>query len=215
MRIQRYFVIVAFFLLLVGGAVVFLFTGNKNTLESARQTVETYCKVEFDGAWVEDRWAILKFSDERQEENRYREITDSAVFGLRPHYPFIVIASYAIHEVRVLSPVSATATVAYRRLAHSESATDRKWRLISEPAHDETVTLNLVFNEKKWWVFDPPVPRISKRFLLEYHEYEVERNSSRWEQELRDPAYNKEQKANVRASRDQATGALRVLKGLP
>ena len=179
MKRQKYFVIAALFLL-IAGSVAFVLVGNENTAQAARQTVETYCKVEFEGAWVEDRWAILKFSDSRKQENSYREITDSAVFGLQPPYPFIVIASYDIREVRVLSPTRASAHVTYRRLAHSESATGRKWRLIAEPAHDETVTLNLTFDKKKWWalrgqwwILDPPPPRISKQVLLEYYKGKI------------------------------------------
>ncbi len=214
MRLQKYVVTATFFLLLAGSASAVL-TGNESPAQAVRQAVETYCKLEFEGGWMEDRWEVTKFSNKRKAERKIGGPADASVFTLQNHYPFIVIASYDIREVRVLSPTHATAQVAYRRLAYSESATGREWHLIAEPAHDETVTLNLVFDKKKWWVLDPPAPRISKQRLLEHYEYRVKRNSSRWEQELNDPTYDEEQKANVRATRDQATGTVRILKDLP
>lgn len=57
--------------------------------------------------------------------------------------------------------------------------------------------------------------QLSKQMLIEAYEYKVKKDSPIWEQELNDPAYDDEQKANVRASRDRAVGTLRVLKKLP
>lgn len=205
---------VAFFLLTVSSAAV-ANTGNVNPAQAARQTVETYCQVEFKGGWMEDRWKVTQFGDKRKAERKIGGPADASVFTLQNHYPFIVIASYDIREVHVLSPVRATAQVAYRRLAHSESATGREWRLIAESAHDEIVTLNLIFDKHKWWVMDPPLPRVSKQVLINYYEHQVNEDSAMWEQKLNDPTYDEEQKANVRATRDQATGALRILKNLP
>lgn len=132
--------------------------------QAVHQAVETYCKIEFDGAWVEDRWAVIKFSDKRKDERKYRVVTDSAVFGLGKHYPFIVVTTYDIREVNLLKPTHAIAKVAYRRAAHSESKTGEGWYLVADCLDDDLVTLNLVFEKNKWWVLDPPPPKISKIF---------------------------------------------------
>lgn len=58
---------------------------------------------------------------------------------------------------------------------------------------------------------DPPPPRISKDFLLDYYEYIVKEYSAMLEEKLNDPTYDEVQKANVRANRDQATSTVRIL----
>ena len=213
MMLRQLFITAFLFLVLVNSASSSL-ADTKMTEKEIRKTIESYCMIEFKGAWVEDRWALIKFSAKRKAENKYRAITDSAVFGLK-HYPFIVVSSYEIIGVRLLDSVHGTANVVYRQLAHSVDESDGHWHLVAEPPHDETVTLNLVFDKNQWWVLDPPPSRISKGVLIEYYEYQVKKYSSIWEQKLNDPTYNDRQKANVRANRDQATGALQILKSLP
>ena len=173
--------------LLLASIVTTVHAVNENTINAARQTVEAYSKIEFEGAWVEDRWAMIKFSPKRKEENKYRVVTDSSVYQLGKHYPFIVIDSYDIQEIRVLSPARATAKVSYRRIAHSVSNVGRGWHLVADPKDNDLVTLNLVFEKNKWWVLDPPPPRISKEVLLEYYEYKIKHleveNDPRWQNE--------------------------------
>jgi hypothetical protein len=91
------------------------------------------------------------------------------VFELGNHYPFIVVTSYDIREVSLLNPTHATAKVAYNRVAHSESKTGRDWYLVADRLDDDLVTLNLVLEKNKWFVLDPPSPRISKDMLIGYY----------------------------------------------
>jgi len=174
MMLRRCIVTAVFFLLFAGNASSVL--ADDEMAKAVKQTVETYCKIEYDGAWVEDRWAIVKLSPKREKAERiYRDITDTAVFGLQ-HYPFIVITSYDIREVSLLNPTHATAKVAYNRIAHSVSNTGKDWRhwhLVADQLDNDLVTLNLVYEKNKWWVLDPPPPRISKDRLIEYYEYEI------------------------------------------
>lgn len=210
MMLRRYYIAAMLFLLSVSSAATI--HAESMAQLAVHQAVETYCKIEFDGAWVEDRWAVIKLSEKRKADRIYQDFTDSSVFGLGNHYPFIVVTSYDIREVYLLNPTHATAKVVYKRVAHSESKTGKDWYLVADRLDDDLVTLNLVFEKKKWLVLDPPPPRISKDFLLEYYEYRVKEYSAMWEQKLSDPAYDEEQKANVRANRDQATGTVRILK---
>ena len=169
----RQHIVLSALLLLLASSISDVFAGGEGaTQAAARQTVESYCKIEFDGAWVPDRWAIIKFSPKRKAEREFWEILDSAVFQLES-YPFIVISTYDIQEVNLNNPDHATAKVVYSQVAHSVSNTGsdwRHWHLVAEPIHDETVTLNLIFDKSKWWVLDPPTPRISKQKLIDYYE---------------------------------------------
>lgn len=186
--LRKNIVISVFFLLFVSNASSV--PADDEMAKAVKQTVETYCKIEYDGAWVEDRWAIIKLNPKREKaERKYRDITDTAVFGLE-HYPFIVVTSYNIREVSLLNPTRATAKVSYRRVAHSvgNAGSDwRHWHLVADRLDDDLVTLDLVFEKNKWWVLDPPPPRISKDFLLEYYEYKIKHlkveNDPRWQNE--------------------------------
>lgn len=184
MMLRRYIVTAVFFLLFVGNVSPVL--ADDEMVKAVKQTVETYCKIEYDGAWVEDRWAIIKLNPKREKAERiYRDITENAVFQLE-HYPFIVVTSYDIREVHLLNPNHATAKVAYNRVAHSVSNTGKDWRdwhLVADHLDNDLVTLNLVFEKNKWFVLDPPPPRISKDMLIEYYEEllkEAAENTPRW-----------------------------------
>lgn len=198
--LRKGFAVTTLFLLFAGSASS-AFAGDESAVQAVHQAVENYCKIEFDGAWVEDRWAIIKLNPKREKvESKYRDITDTAVFGLE-HYPFIVVTSYDIREVSLLNPTRATASVAYRRVAHSVGNAGsywRRWHLVADRLDDDLVTLDLVFADDKWWVLDPPPPRISKDFLLEYYEYKINHlkveNDPRWQNER---------------------GIVKLLKGLP
>ena len=181
MMLRQYFLTATFLLFLVGNASSVL-ANNEEMVNAVHQTVESYCKIEFDGAWVPDRWSIIKFSPKRKAERKFSEILDSAVFQLE-HYPFIVVTSYDIRDVHLFSPVRATALVAYSRVAHSESEPVRGWHLVEDHKENDLVNLDLVFEKNKWYVLDPPLPRISRDWLINYYEElskEAAVNSARW-----------------------------------
>lgn len=237
MKLKKYFFAFAILLgvaviLLVLMATVFV---SKPTEQMARQAVENYAKIEFELGDPEKRQKIIKFSPRREAELR-KESPKEWVYVTFGYYDRIVVSSYTVGEIKVTG-TRATAELHYRRLAHAVGDADESWHLTAEPAHDETVTLNLVFDqgwrpptwsvpivtaarnfvftENQWWALDPPSPRISKQRLLESYEGKIKEYSSTWERELNDPNYSAKQKANVRASRDKATGNLRFLKSLP
>ena len=211
MMLHRNFVSITLLLIFVSAAVL---ADTADISLATRQAVASYCEADSSG-WVADRWSKIKFSSKRKAERKYREVTDSNVFELGDYYPFIVVADYNIRDVQVINSSQATAQVAYRRVARSEGKAGGGWHLVADRQDEEQVTLNLIFDKNQWWVLDPPPPRVSKEVLINYYEYRVNSNLSRWDQELIDPQYDEEQKANIRASRDQAVGALRILKSLP
>ena len=237
MKLKKYFIAAA----ILGGAVIILlmfmalaFTSSP-TEQLARLAVENYAKLEFELGDPEKRQKIIKFSPKREAELQ-KESPKEWIYVTFGYHDRVIVSSYKLGDIKV-SGARATAKLHYRRLAHAEGDTDDSWRLILEPTHDETVTLNLVFDkgwrpptwsvsyvtaawnfvftENQWWVLDPPSPRISKQKLLEYYEGKIKEYSSTWERELTDPGYSAKQKAKVRASRDKATGNLRFLKSLP
>lgn len=232
MRPQQYWIAAALFLLLTAGAAAVFLTGKGNTVQAARATVEAYCRNEFEGNEPETRERLVRFNPEREAEFLKRKHPWLAMYVEIPQQ--VVVSAYEVKDVRVDGNL-ATAVVAYRRLAHTENhyispyLRDKKdndlvtltlvfddgWRPSGTSVPFATAVWDFVFIPDQWRVLDPPAQRASKRVLLEYYEGKVKNNSSRWEQELNDPSYSEKQKANVRASRDHATGNLRLLKSLP
>jgi len=184
MMLRRYFIKAALCLLLVSSATVTL-ADDESLVQSARQAVESYCKIEFGGGWIEDRWDIIKFGSKRKAEEKIKINTDANVFEIE-YYPFIVITSYDIREVNLLNPTHATAKLSYDRVAYAVRNTGKDWRdwhLVADRLDDDLVTLNLVYEQKKWFVLDPPPPRISKDRLIGYYEEELKEaaeNTPRW-----------------------------------
>lgn len=204
----------------------------KPTEQLARLAVENYAKIEFELGDPERRQMVIKFSPKREAELR-KESQKEWVYVTFGYHDRIIVSSYKLGDIH-LNGMRATAKLHYRRLAHAEGNTDNSWKIVSEPAHDETVVLNLVFDkgwrpsnasfvstvrnflsEGQWWVLDPPSPRVSKQKMLAYYEAKIKEYSSTWKQDLSDPRYNEEQKKNVRLIRDMAVRNLRVLNSLP
>lgn len=230
MKTRRYWIAVALFLLLMVGAMAaIVLPGQGSTEQAARATVEAFCRNELGGSDPFMRERLVKFSPEVEAEFENSWMAMYVELGRQ-----VVVSSYAIKEVRVEGK-RATAVVAYQRLARTVNAHDD---YVADRKDNDLVTLNLVFDQgwrssrhrnvslltavweavftrDQWWVLDPPALRISKQALLEYYEEEVRRYSPIWKEELNSPKNDKEQKANIRARRDKATGNLRFLKSLP
>ena len=232
MRPQRYWIAAGLFLLLATTAAVFILTGKGNTVQAARETVEAFCRNEFEGGEPETHERLVRYSPAVEAEFQKSEHPWLAKHVTTP--PLVVVSAYEVKDVRVEGD-RATAVVAYRRLARSDNhyhrpyfpdrkdndlvtlnlVFDKGWRPSGANVSFVTAAWNAVFTKDQWWVLDPPAQRVSKRVVLEYYEEEVKRDFSMWEQKLNDPSYSEKQKANVRASRDRVTGNLRLLKSLP
>lgn len=175
---KQYFVTTVLFLLLVCRISLTL-AQDENQTQAVRQTVESYCKIEFDGQWVPARWAMIKYgrkfggSIEREYFKFYK-----GVFDLDDLEPFIVVTSYNIREIKMLSSKRATANIIYHRVAHSGGDFHEYWQgwyLVADPMDNDIVTLNLGFEKNNWYVLDPPPPRISKARLIEFYENKLKR----------------------------------------
>ena len=174
---------------------------------AVRNAVETYANVEYELGDPAKREKIIQFSP-KFEAKIQKDNPGEWVYVGFGYYDRIVVSSYKVGDIKI-EGLRATAQVIYRRLAHAEGDTDDTWHIIAEPPHDETVTLNLVFDKNQWWVLDPPPPRVSKKVLLEYYEATIKRlRENGW---LTQPNLSSNQKAAF----DKDVENLRILKSLP
>lgn len=230
MKLKKYFVTAAILLALTAILLTLVATvfAVKPTEGLARQAVETYARVEFELGDPEKREKIIKFSPERAEELK-KKSPEEWIYVTFGYFDRIVVASYKLDEVKVTG-TRATARLIYRRLAHADGDTDDTWRLIPEPAHDESVTLNLVFDKgwhssawsvsfltatlnsiftkNQWWVLDPPVPRISKQAMINYYS-----NQLKWYEDRKKEIGNLP--THQQDAYTQKSGILQTLRKLP
>lgn len=198
---MKYFVVTIFL-------VLFAFTSNvdaeehANRLLQARSTVEAYCQNEFSGNDPETRERLIKFSPKLVLQHKKEELdwTNIYVDSLEQ----VVVSSYKIGSINT-SGSHATAIVVFQRLAHKE-VTNNVSYIIEQP-HDETVTLNLIYDKNKWYVLDPPPPRISRDRLIEFYEGEIKWYADQLKE-------NGELPAHQQVARDKKLKILTILKRL-
>jgi len=131
--------------------------------------VQEYCDAEFKGA-QDIRMKVVKLNPKRaaSEKAATPERGDNA--GKVVNFssdPLVVVDSYVIRDVQV-SKDTAEATVAYRRLASTGGVSGRKY--VIDRKSSDIVKLSLSFDGSRWWITDPPLPRVSKWALIEYSE---------------------------------------------
>ena len=213
------------FLLLTAATAAAVLTGKGNTVQAARETVEAFCRNEFEGSEPETRERLVRFSPEVEAEFQKREHPWLSKHVTIP--PLVVVSAYEVKDVRVDGNL-ASAVVAYRRLARTENQyrnpyiSDKKdndlvtltlvfdegWRPSDRSVPFATVAWNFVFIRDQWRVLDPPVPRISKQTLLEYYESELKWYVDRKKEIGELPEHQQD-------AYDRKSGIFRFLKSLP
>jgi hypothetical protein len=135
--------------------------------DSPRELTEKFCRAEFIG--VEDiRLDIAKYS---RKQMLWEKKRDSEFRGMVKYWdndPLFVVASYQITDVSVKRN-HAIATIVYKRLARTEGDGVLKRKLIHDSLDHEIIQLDLIYNGSKWWVLDPPIPRVSLEAIIAYH----------------------------------------------
>jgi len=163
-----------------------------------KELVERFCRAEFEG--VQDiRLGIVKFSAARkvQEEKR-----DSQFRGFVKTWeidPLVVVASYRIINITVQDD-SAIAKISYERLMRTEGDLGKR-HLIKDYNAEDIVKLNLVYRDKRWWIIDPPFPRISREAIVTYYRGKLDRTKAI----LHNPKTSEEQKQSYRKLKDDLT----------
>jgi hypothetical protein len=176
-------------------------TDNNSQLIAARQTVESFCKAEFEGDDFDLRVKLIKFSSSRKKIEEKRTGPASPWVYFWDWDPFYIISSYKILNVE-LRENRGMATIAYNRVGESKG----KERIIPSKKEQDIVKLDLIYDGKQWWIFDPPLPRISINVLTRIYEKSL--------QICFDENWLKRASAEQRKTCIQTQEALKTLKGL-
>jgi len=136
---------------------------------SPRRLVEEYCEAEYNG--VQDlRLKVAKAAAARNASARNPAPDGGKKAGRVIDFSadrLIVVDSYQIKAVSA-GAARAEATVVFRRLANC-GVTQKRTYVVDRIGRD-TVTLSLEFDGSRWWIVDPPLPRVSKWALIEFSE---------------------------------------------
>jgi hypothetical protein len=175
---------------------------NGQTEIQARQVAEIFLKAEFEGNSFNKRVELIKFSPKREE----KEIKKKS--PLKPHVfnwdwdPLYVVTSYQILNTKINNG-SFVVTVVYTRVA---SRSKPGGKITSDYKERDIVKLSIKQVGDKWWVIDPPLPKMSQEGIIKCYEDDLKTFDDKWfggaSEEQKQVSYKKQED-------------LKILKGLP
>jgi len=172
---------------------------------SAREVAEKFCRAEFMG--TEDiRLDIAKYSHKQMTREKKRDPEFRGMVKDWDNDPLFVVASYKITDVSVKKN-HAIATIIYQRLARTEGDGVLKRKLIADRMSRDIVKLHLIYTDSRWWVLNPPIPRVSLEAIISDHKSILDRLGDDW---LQRPGISESQKQYYRKLQKN----LEILKSL-
>jgi len=165
--------------------------------KTARDVATAFIQGEFAYANEYELAKFIKLSPAKQAKfNKNFESLVNSRYTIHST-PLVVVESYQILDIQV-EDNKATAITRFLRLARADGNSYKAQHLVVERPHEEIVKLNLIYDGNRWWVIDPPIPRISKEALINVYKARIEENDA-W-----DNPYTKKE-----------VHALKLLKELP
>jgi len=138
---------------------------------SAREAVEKYCATEFSGDTSFDRSTLIEYSRERRSlEQKYDPDFEGKMISWTSDSIYIV-QRFTVGEITV-HDTNGTCIVVYETLAKSKGYGDADREIVPQYLKDDSVSLRIIYKHNKWWIFDPPPPRISDKALIRIYEKE-------------------------------------------
>lgn len=129
-----------------------------NMKVEAYEAVQSFCKLEFDGAQDADkREKTIRFTDGRQSEMSKHEGPANPYDVEWQYDPIDVVRSYKVNGVTIHAN-KATAIIEYDVVAQRNTA-GAKIQGITE--HSKKIQVELAFTESKWMVINPTNPKVS------------------------------------------------------
>jgi hypothetical protein len=149
---------------------VCLFAEDNTEKIKVENIVNTFCKAEFVG--IQDaRQDGIKFSPSRKNYECKRDSLFEGSIVTWEVDPLVIVKSYQIISVQIKKDF-ADVKVQYNQLGITTGDFDKRI-LIQDRKNPTTVDFHLIKNKGKWWIYDPPVPRISKESLIIYYKEKI------------------------------------------
>ena len=173
---------------------------------TVKEAVGLFLQAELDGSGGPVRKNLITFSPHRQAELDRKTEPGVGPFDLDIFDRAFIVKNFSILDCKVGSK-SATVTVVYQRTARIENFDTSELRIVAERVDRDVVNLRAVFKKNKWWVLDPPPPRVSKEVLISYYEAETKWYIERQNEFGKLPKFQQD-------AYDKKSAILRLLKSL-
>ncbi len=161
--------------LLIYALPAFAGMNQKIEISNAKRMVEVFCKAEFEGDEYDQRVKTIKYSPIREKKEKQRTGHASPWVVFWDWDRFYIVSSYRVLDIE-LKDAKGVATVEYQRIAESIG----KGKIVPSLKDHDIVKLDLIFDGKQWWIFDPPAPHISSQVLLEIYERDLKNYGDSW-----------------------------------
>lgn len=153
--------------------------GCKNEAASenkAQDIINQYCQYEFDAkvqnnGILDIRSDIAVYSKKRAKSEKKEFPDGEGELIYLDEHPLYVVKSYKIERLSI-SDDEAYALVKYKRLARTRGVGLSR-KLVSDYKESETVRIQMVYKKGKWWIYDPPLPRVSVAGMKSYYAFLV------------------------------------------
>ena len=139
---------------------------------------EKFCESEFLGA-DNIRLELAKFTPEREAKEKGKDSTFVGRVISWDGDPLFVVASYRIISLEIKGS-SAIATSEYVRLARTVDEGVIQREIIPDYVVHDKVELYLIHEDGRWWILDPPTPRISIGAIIEFYQRKLGRLGPDW-----------------------------------
>ena len=160
---KKYYIsaIVIFLVIMIGSA-----RADDADYSKPLEVAKGFCQSEFEGNPDQDQRDVLaKFSKKRENAAIKKGGKLGASWFDMSAYPLIVITGYEITGV-TMKGHSANVSVVYQQVAKTSGAGVYDRRFVKDIKPSQIVTIQMVNEKNRWWVYDPGLPRVSKDVLL-------------------------------------------------
>ncbi len=184
-------------------ASVFITTqiARAQNVSDATRAIDAFCREECEGK--QERYDNCKFSRSYINKKDKEGYQFGGKVNLWDFDPYIIVESYEIVGVRA-NGNKASAVVRYKKIGYSTG----KGNIVAEKNDRDVVEYNMIFKGSRWWVWNPPLPRIFKKDLLEFLRADAKIVAPNW---LERPDITEFQKQAYR----NALGTIKAIEELP
>ena len=149
--------------------------------KSIKSLVEEFCLSEFHGGFPSTyRDRLFKYTP-AVYKNLLKIIGDGYPYRVYfEHDPIRIVDSYKIKEIKQIDTHHAYAIVFYHQIAiigesweEIDAQGDGYKGIPIRRVKDISIKLNLKYDGSRWWIIDPPYPKVSLAVLVKYYSDEI------------------------------------------
>lgn len=143
--------------------------GNNTSTATAQITelLGAFSKAEFEGGEMgaSIRLHHVRYSKGRLAEERKKDPEFEGKAFYPQSSPLLIVGSYRVLDA-VVHGTRATAHVQYTRLARTEGSGYLTRQIIPDCLPGEMVRYTFIYSNNRWWILDPPLPRVSPEAII-------------------------------------------------